>query len=158
VCKEIKSVQSFSSGTYIALVLNATVGLATTMTPGIAKDGERKSLKLLAINRGVDTKENEVEKEAADLASGYHRQPNGTRNCSNGHLARPNPDCQREPRVCEMARSIYLLCPQGQAASGRNMSGNVVKLFQDHGPDFCEPNIRPDNYQQHWRVRWKPKV
>src|SRR5258707_13893925 len=55
-------------------------------------------------------------------------------------------DCQREPHVCEMARSIYLLCPQGQAANGRNMSGNVVKLFQDHGPDFCEPNIRPDNY------------
>jgi hypothetical protein len=58
------SFQSFSSGTYIALVLNATVGLATTMTPGIAKDGERKILKLLAINRGVDKKENEVEKEA----------------------------------------------------------------------------------------------
>ena len=95
MCKEIKSVQSFSSGTYIALVLNATVGLATTMTPGIAKDGERKILKLLAINRGVDTKENEVEKEAADLASGYHRKPNGTRNCSNGHLARPS-NCRGE--------------------------------------------------------------
>ncbi len=53
MCKEIKSVQSFSSGTYIALVLNATVGLATTMTPGIAKDGERKILKLLAINRSI---------------------------------------------------------------------------------------------------------